>query len=186
MTFTMVIFFEKIFGLSFKQRFGFKTFHATIFPSTWWPRRIRSLVVMCFFLPPLITQEEIKFAQCPELLAAVIFMQSMDDNEAVLMSNYRCFSRCAGLGTGFRFQGPLAQAQLWSEVSRCFISLPIPTSLTSSIVFAFLPSLSLSPHQFPYFLPSPTFSSLCLEIKRNCHFIPFIEKSNISVKTARN
>ncbi|KAK6961926.1 poly(ADP-ribose) glycohydrolase, partial [Biomphalaria glabrata] len=50
-------------------------------------------------------QEEIKFCVCPELLSVLLFMESMDANEAVSVSGFEQFSCYRGYADSFEFAG---------------------------------------------------------------------------------
>lgn len=50
-------------------------------------------------------QEEIRFCICPELLASLVFMESMEDNEAIAIAGFEQFSRYHGYGWGLRYAG---------------------------------------------------------------------------------
>ena len=50
-------------------------------------------------------QEEIRFSVCPELLSSMLFMESMADNEAVIIHGFEQFSHYAGYGGSLQFAG---------------------------------------------------------------------------------
>eukprot|EP00057_Strongylocentrotus_purpuratus_P021526 XP_011676000.1 PREDICTED: uncharacterized protein LOC585285 isoform X1 [Strongylocentrotus purpuratus] len=50
-------------------------------------------------------QEEIRFCICPELLVSLIFMESMEENEAISISGFEQFSSYTGYGWGLRYTG---------------------------------------------------------------------------------
>ncbi|XP_071497739.1 uncharacterized protein [Diadema antillarum] len=50
-------------------------------------------------------QEEIRFSICPELLASMVFMECMEDNEAIFISGFEQFSRCHGYGWNLQYAG---------------------------------------------------------------------------------
>lgn len=50
-------------------------------------------------------QEEILFMTCPELIASMLFMEAMDDNEAITVSGYEKLSEFSGYADSLRFAG---------------------------------------------------------------------------------
>ncbi|XP_061171458.1 uncharacterized protein LOC133180985 [Saccostrea echinata] len=50
-------------------------------------------------------QEEIRFTVCPELLSSMLFMEHMDDNEAIIIQGYEQFSETAGYGPSLTYAG---------------------------------------------------------------------------------
>lgn len=48
-------------------------------------------------------QEEIKFLTCPECFLSVLFAESLNPNEALLLRGMHKFAQHAGVGTNFRF-----------------------------------------------------------------------------------
>lgn len=50
-------------------------------------------------------QEEIRFTVCPELIAAMLFMECMDDNEAIIIQGYEQFSETSGYGDSLTYVG---------------------------------------------------------------------------------
>jgi len=50
-------------------------------------------------------QEEIRFMINPELIVGMLFMASMDDNEAIEIVGAERFSQYMGYGSSFRFVG---------------------------------------------------------------------------------
>ncbi|GAB1600502.1 uncharacterized protein LOC115214898 isoform X1 [Argonauta hians] len=50
-------------------------------------------------------QEEIIYMTCPELLASTVFMEAMDDNEAITIKGFEKFSEFSGYGENLRFLG---------------------------------------------------------------------------------
>ncbi|RUS74880.1 hypothetical protein EGW08_017368 [Elysia chlorotica] len=50
-------------------------------------------------------QEEIYFSICPELLVALLFMETLEPNEAIFISGFEQFSRYRGYSESFRFAG---------------------------------------------------------------------------------
>ncbi|KAK7090158.1 uncharacterized protein [Littorina saxatilis] len=51
-------------------------------------------------------QEEIRFSTCPELIASLLFMESMEDNEAIVITGFEQFSFCTGYSASLEFAGP--------------------------------------------------------------------------------
>lgn len=50
-------------------------------------------------------QEEIRFTVCPELMVSMLFMECMDNNEAILIQGYEQFSAVQGYAAGLKFVG---------------------------------------------------------------------------------
>jgi len=50
-------------------------------------------------------QEEIKFATCPELIAALFFTETLEDNEALIITGAKPYSAYKGYGRDFEFVG---------------------------------------------------------------------------------
>ncbi|XP_032792418.2 poly(ADP-ribose) glycohydrolase [Daphnia magna] len=50
-------------------------------------------------------QEEIRFVICPELIAACLFSEVMENNEALIITGCEQYSRHSGYGDTFRFEG---------------------------------------------------------------------------------
>ncbi|XP_022093463.1 uncharacterized protein LOC110980795 isoform X2 [Acanthaster planci] len=50
-------------------------------------------------------QEEIRFCTCPELLAALLFTESLQDNEAVVVAGFEQFSEYTGYSSTLKFSG---------------------------------------------------------------------------------
>jgi poly(ADP-ribose) glycohydrolase len=55
---------------------------------------------------------------CPELVAALLFMESMQDNEAILITGYEQFSHYTGYLATFQFAGPFHDS---SQVRQFFL-----------------------------------------------------------------
>ena len=51
------------------------------------------------------SREETTFVTCPELLAALLFMESMDKTECVVINGFEQFSETEGVGKEFQFNG---------------------------------------------------------------------------------
>ena len=51
-------------------------------------------------------QEEIRFSTCPELIAAMLFMENMEENEAIVITGFEQFSTCTGYAATLEFAGP--------------------------------------------------------------------------------
>ncbi|CAG5121265.1 unnamed protein product, partial [Candidula unifasciata] len=52
-----------------------------------------------------VVQEEIMFSTCPELMAAMLFTENMETNEAILVSGFHRFSSYSGYGDNLEFKG---------------------------------------------------------------------------------
>ena len=50
-------------------------------------------------------QEEITFTICPELICGMCFMEAMDDNEAIIITGCKKYSKYQGYARSFRFLG---------------------------------------------------------------------------------
>ncbi|XP_071798548.1 uncharacterized protein [Asterias amurensis] len=50
-------------------------------------------------------QEEIRFCTCPELLGCLSFMESLHDNEAIVITGFEQFSECSGYSSTLKFCG---------------------------------------------------------------------------------
>lgn len=50
-------------------------------------------------------QEEIRFAACPELIAALFFAEPLKDNEALIIAGAKPYSTYKGFGDSFEFVG---------------------------------------------------------------------------------
>ncbi|WAR27483.1 PARG1-like protein [Mya arenaria] len=50
-------------------------------------------------------QEEVRFTVCPELVAAMLFMESMEENEAIVISGFQQYSMTCGYAAGLEFVG---------------------------------------------------------------------------------
>ncbi|XP_062592364.1 uncharacterized protein LOC134253794 [Saccostrea cucullata] len=50
-------------------------------------------------------QEEIRFTVCPELISSMLFMECMDDNEAIIIHGYEQFSDTEGYGPSLTYAG---------------------------------------------------------------------------------
>ncbi|ESP04350.1 hypothetical protein LOTGIDRAFT_170851 [Lottia gigantea] len=49
--------------------------------------------------------EEIRFIECPELIVSQLFMECMEDNEAIVISGYKQYSKHSGYSSTFTFEG---------------------------------------------------------------------------------
>ena len=49
-------------------------------------------------------QEEIMFTVCPELIVAMLFMEKMDDNEAIIISGFERYFDYSGYGRSFKYK----------------------------------------------------------------------------------
>lgn len=50
-------------------------------------------------------QEEIRFTVCPELLVSLLFMECMEENEAIVIQGYEQFASVQGYAESLRFIG---------------------------------------------------------------------------------
>jgi len=50
-------------------------------------------------------QDEIKFTTCPDLIAALFFTETLDDNEALIITGAKPYSTYKGYGRDFEFLG---------------------------------------------------------------------------------
>ncbi len=50
-------------------------------------------------------QEEIMFAVCPELICGLLFMESMTDNEAIIVHGFKKYSNYSGYGWQLQYEG---------------------------------------------------------------------------------
>ena len=60
-------------------------------------------------------QEEILFSLCPELLSVMLFVEKMEDNEAILIQGHKKYSDSVGYGALFRFAPKNGQNESSSE-----------------------------------------------------------------------
>ena len=51
-------------------------------------------------------QEEIRFACCPELICGMLFMEEMQDNEAIVMHGFLNYGHYSGYAKDLTFEGP--------------------------------------------------------------------------------
>jgi poly(ADP-ribose) glycohydrolase len=65
-------------------------------------------------------QEEIKFATCPELIAALFFTETLQDNEALIITGAKPYSTYKGYGRDFEFVG---EADLNKPCSQVVIAI---------------------------------------------------------------
>jgi len=75
-------------------------------------------------------QEEVRFSACPELLAACLWAESMEDNEAIVISGFQQFADTCGYAAGLEFVGEHA-----SEAEVCKGSYA-PTTYIHVMTFA--------------------------------------------------
>lgn len=80
-----------------------------------------------FYCVLFVVQEEIRFTVCPELIAAMLFMECMDDNEAIIIQGYEQFSETSGYGDSLTYVGDYKDM---AQVIRRFCFL---TSLTDTL-----------------------------------------------------
>ena len=50
-------------------------------------------------------QEEIRFSICPELISSMLFMECMDENEAIIIQGFEQFSKCRGYAKTLEYDG---------------------------------------------------------------------------------
>ena len=50
-------------------------------------------------------QEEIRFCTCPELLVSMLFMERMEDNEAIIIKGFEQFSEYSGYASKLNYAG---------------------------------------------------------------------------------
>ncbi|XP_002737643.1 uncharacterized protein LOC100367685 [Saccoglossus kowalevskii] len=60
-------------------------------------------------------QEEIRFCICPELIASMLFMEQMDENEAIMMSGFEQFSQYSGYASTLQFAGDYRDNAKWEN-----------------------------------------------------------------------
>ncbi|KAI8823602.1 uncharacterized protein EV422DRAFT_565537 [Fimicolochytrium jonesii] len=60
---------------------------------------------------PSCTQEEVLFTVCPEAYLAILFCETMADNEAITLRNVKRWCAFSGYGNTFRFTGPYVPPQ---------------------------------------------------------------------------
>jgi len=63
-------------------------------------------------------QEEIRFMINPELILGMLFMASMEDNEAIEIFGAERFSQYMGYGSSFRFVGDYLDTKPFDSVGR--------------------------------------------------------------------
>ena len=51
-------------------------------------------------------QEEIRFSACPELITGMLFMEEMQDNEAIVIHGFLNYSHYSGYAKDLAFVGP--------------------------------------------------------------------------------
>eukprot|EP00455_Lapot_gusevi_P035644 TRINITY_DN3947_c0_g1_i13.p1 TRINITY_DN3947_c0_g1~~TRINITY_DN3947_c0_g1_i13.p1 ORF type:complete len:217 (+),score=27.44 TRINITY_DN3947_c0_g1_i13:87-737(+) len=61
---------------------------------------------MALWSPVGCVQEEIMFANCPELICSMQFFEVMKPNEAIILIGAENFSKHTGYNESFRFEGP--------------------------------------------------------------------------------
>ena len=69
---------------------------------------------------------------CPELVSSLLFMECMDDNEAIIIQGYEQFSETTGYGPSFTYVGDHRD----------------PAQVGNKTVIDLMPSLNLFP--YPY------------------------------------
>lgn len=65
-------------------------------------------------------QEEVRFCTCPELIAALLFMENIEDNEAIIITGFEQFSQCRSCGGLLEYEGPY---KVKAEVSKTIFPL---------------------------------------------------------------
>eukprot|EP00300_Choanocystis_sp_HF-7_P040796 c7317_g1_i2.p1 GENE.c7317_g1_i2~~c7317_g1_i2.p1 ORF type:complete len:509 (-),score=102.82 c7317_g1_i2:63-1589(-) len=83
-------------------------------------------------------QEEVRFAMCPELTVAVLFVEMLSDVEALIMQGAARHSLASGLGSNLQYAGPVSQ------------NLPPPTVIAIDAV-----SYNLAPFPFEDQIQAP-------------------------------
>lgn len=69
-------------------------------------------------------QEEIRFTVCPELLVSLLFMEAMEENEAIIISGFEQFSTTCGYAASLEFAGDHRDpAQVTNSISFNSISV---------------------------------------------------------------
>ncbi|XP_071086187.1 serine-rich adhesin for platelets-like [Haliotis cracherodii] len=71
-------------------------------------------------------QEEIRFCTCPELIASMLFMENMEDNEAILISGFEQFSQHSGYASGLEYVGDYrddTEIDEWGNVKRTLCAI---------------------------------------------------------------
>ena len=71
-------------------------------------------------------QEEIRFSVCPELLVSLVFMECMDDNEAIVISGFEQFAKYKGYARSLRFAGNHRDNTQVNPVSGQLLTRTIP------------------------------------------------------------
>ena len=67
-------------------------------------------------------QEEIKLCTCPELMAAMMFVESLQDNEALVIEGFEQFSVCTGYADSLQFAGHCdGQAEVSSDAINVWV-----------------------------------------------------------------
>ncbi|EDO46111.1 predicted protein [Nematostella vectensis] len=72
------------------------------------------------------TQEEIRFCVSPELMISMLFMEAMEDNEAIIIKGTERFSSYTGYGDEFRYDGDvrdLAQRDMFGNLETTVVAI---------------------------------------------------------------
>ncbi|CAB3380554.1 Hypothetical predicted protein [Cloeon dipterum] len=65
-------------------------------------------------------QEEIRFITCPELIAARLFTEQLEDNEALVITNFWQYSDHSGYQDDFKYEGPFTGS---NNVKRTLVAI---------------------------------------------------------------
>ena len=77
-----------------------------------------------------LSQEEIRFCTSPELIASMLFMGEMSDNEAILIAGFGTYSRYSGYASTLRFAGDTSPNEWVSKAQNVlFWSVKLTMSL---------------------------------------------------------
>lgn len=60
-------------------------------------------------------QEEIRFTVCPELITSLLFMEVMEDNEAIILQGYEQFSKTCGYAGTLQYVGDYTESTMADE-----------------------------------------------------------------------
>ena len=70
---------------------------------------------------------------CPELIASMLFMEAMDDNEAITVSGYEKFSEFSGCADALIFAGDYCDKAEVSNITFFLLSL-LPVVYSFSVI----------------------------------------------------
>ena len=71
-------------------------------------------------------QEEIRFSVCPELLVSLLLMESMADNEAILIQGFESYTCYRGYGKTLQYAGDFsdpAQVSVYTIIAFIYIAI---------------------------------------------------------------